>query len=246
MMETMFERQGETKDGKQELMFLLYGRMVERFHTVPMLKGVTLAQHQFGVAWLCWLLTQGACRTALLMAALSHDMAEQLWGDMPAPAKRLLNADDQFSNAERATLQENSMFFELNEQEKCIMKIADYMEGMLSCVHERRLGNRYVEIVYQSRFRQYVIDYQETFEPRLTLLQIERVQQMFNALDELWKETLAPYNPEKLQVQELKLPRIAGVCIWCGHSYHAHEDEREGRPVPKTPCLGLKSSFLPK
>lgn len=206
-METMYERQGQRTVGKQELMFLLFGRSVRRFHTVPMLEGVTLAQHQFGVAWLCWLLTQGeGCRVDLIMAALTHDMAEQLWGDMPAPAKRLLNADQQFSKAEQATLEENDMFFWLSETEKAILKIADYMEGMLSCIHERRLGNRYVEIIYQRRFRQYVIDYEQTYRRNLTNSQSARIKVLFNALDELWKETLGPFVEAEPLDPELRKP----------------------------------------
>jgi len=208
VMETMYEWQGRSTKGLQELMFLLFGRDVQRFHTVPMLHGENLATHQFGVAWLVYLITEGTvvCTVPLIMSALSHDMAEQLWGDIPAPAKKLLNADQQFSNAEAQTLFENGMFFALTESERAILKIADYMEGMLTCVHERRMGNRYMEIIYQRRFRQYVLDYRRSYEQHLTERIIQRVATLFRALDELWKETLAPYSPVEPVDEELALP----------------------------------------
>lgn len=46
-----------------------------------------------------------------------------------------------------------------------------------------------------------------------------------------------------------KLPgagvKEATICQWCGRFYADHEDARpEGSPVPRTPCLLLKSGFL--
>lgn len=33
-------------------------------------------------------------------------------------------------------------------------------------------------------------------------------------------------------------------CMWCGETYEKHEGHRAaGAPVPKMPCLGLKSAF---
>jgi hypothetical protein len=35
-------------------------------------------------------------------------------------------------------------------------------------------------------------------------------------------------------------------CIWCGKTREEHEDDYEGRPVPRVPCLMLKASFSAK
>jgi len=188
MLETMLERMGKkSTDPRQEMIFLLYGRSVQRFHTVPMLHGVTLAQHQFGVAWFCYLLTKGSCSVDLLMAALSHDMAEQVWSDVSAPAKRALEIGDLLDKNENKTLAENNMLFTLTLGQKFVLKLADCMEGMLSCIHERRLGNRYAEAPYE-RFHSYVAELVRNVSSYDSLHQ--RCNELVAALDVLWKETL--------------------------------------------------------
>lgn len=38
-------------------------------------------------------------------------------------------------------------------------------------------------------------------------------------------------------------PKPEGKCQFCGQAYEQHEEDRPNRPVPKMPCLGLKSGF---
>lgn len=39
---------------------------------------------------------------------------------------------------------------------------------------------------------------------------------------------------------------ISGNCVWCGKTIDEHDDPRpEGSPVPRVPCLMLKSGFIP-
>lgn len=33
-------------------------------------------------------------------------------------------------------------------------------------------------------------------------------------------------------------------CVWCGETLEEHEEAYDGRPVPRVPCLGLKSNFV--
>jgi hypothetical protein len=35
------------------------------------------------------------------------------------------------------------------------------------------------------------------------------------------------------------------ICVWCGRAYSVHIDRRApGAPVPRVPCLLLKSGFV--
>jgi len=47
--------------------------------------------------------------------------------------------------------------------------------------------------------------------------------------------------------QKIKKPDLSEEnisCAWCGRAYSEHDDERaENMPVPRTPCLLLKSRF---
>ena len=41
--------------------------------------------------------------------------------------------------------------------------------------------------------------------------------------------------------------KIDTICVWCGHPLWEHADTRpRGAPVPRMPCLGLKSGFVPQ
>lgn len=45
----------------------------------------------------------------------------------------------------------------------------------------------------------------------------------------------------------MKKPTSEEICGWCGRTYEDHDDARPvGSPVPKTPCLLLKSNFFRK
>jgi 5'-deoxynucleotidase YfbR-like HD superfamily hydrolase len=163
----------------RQLLFLLYGGATRRFHTVPLLKEITDSQHQWGVAHLCYLIAEEPTLN-LIMAALSHDMAEQTVGDIPAPTKRALELTKRLGQLEDAVLEAYGYLFPLTAEEQEILKLADYLEGMLSCVHERGLGNRFVEVVY-SHWRLYF-----TSTP-VTQLNAVRI---FTAIEGLWSEAL--------------------------------------------------------
>lgn len=133
---------------KRWLYFVMEGQMVERFHGRPLMKPVTDAQHQHGVALLCWRLMDEKPSANLLMAALTHDMAEQAAGDVPAPTKWKLTISDKFDAYEAEVLDSAGFQFQLADEELTILKTADYMEGMISCIRERFYGNRYVNLAY--------------------------------------------------------------------------------------------------
>lgn len=129
---------------RQQMNFILHAGNVQRFHTLPTLKGQTVGHHSFGVAWMCYLLTNGAPTADLLMAALSHDAAEQTVGDIPSPSKKILDTENKLSAMEADILSDFGLNVVLTPREEAILKMADILDGMLFCMSERHMGNRFI------------------------------------------------------------------------------------------------------
>ena len=85
---------------KEKLQFIMEGGSVLRYHTRPGIRTDTDAHHMHGVAVLCSLLAgtdaqgRSGASASLLLAALTHDLAEQAASDMSAPSKRALGLRD--------------------------------------------------------------------------------------------------------------------------------------------------------
>jgi 5'-deoxynucleotidase YfbR-like HD superfamily hydrolase len=140
--------------------FIFNGGASTRYHTATVFNRQTIADHSFGVAWFCELITDEFASKDLIMAALAHDLAEHLVGDIPSPAKRKLGLSKQFQELEDAELDTAGLLMYsrmLGEPEQQVLKIADCMEGLMYCLKERRLGNKNVEIIFE-RFCQYITD----------------------------------------------------------------------------------------
>jgi 5'-deoxynucleotidase YfbR-like HD superfamily hydrolase len=90
------------------------------------------------------------------MAGLSHDLGEQVIGDIPSPTKRLIGdlGMRALNDLEDQTLSETGLLFSLTEEEQNLLKLADCLDGMLFCISERRLGNRNVVEIF-GRFCSY-------------------------------------------------------------------------------------------
>jgi 5'-deoxynucleotidase YfbR-like HD superfamily hydrolase len=112
------------------------------------------------------------------MAALAHDLAEHMVGDIPAPAKRELGIGEQMNSLEDKLLKIANLTFEITDEEKRILKLADCAQGAMFCIRERSLGNRGVDIVF-SRYMSYIGE-------RITLDEVEN--NLVEILNELWKE----------------------------------------------------------
>jgi 5'-deoxynucleotidase YfbR-like HD superfamily hydrolase len=78
-------------DSGPPLVVSLRAREVYRWHTIPVTRPQTLADHSYGVACVVRRLLQVIGRPDLVPvaveAALDHDIAEVVFGDVPAPAK---------------------------------------------------------------------------------------------------------------------------------------------------------------
>jgi len=144
------------------------GGGVKRYHN-EMIENQTVGHHSFGVAWFCWLLSHRSPTAELLYAAISHDIAEGVVGDVPSPTKRAIPGL-------RKTLAdyEDKVMTDLGLPEPRIdagdvriLKFADIFEGMLYCITQRSMGNRNVDKIF-ANYR----DYSLQMEPSGIALEI--------------------------------------------------------------------------
>lgn len=129
------------------------GGQVVRFHTLPQLHPQLIAAHSYGVAWLCWVLTQGAASAELLYAALVHDVPEFLTGDLPHPTKKHVGLGVMHELEQGVMATAHLPEPRLSGEEKRVLELADLLEGMLQCARERSLGNQLLGSVF-ARYRE--------------------------------------------------------------------------------------------
>lgn len=144
----------------KQIEFIRKGGLVKRYHTKNTIAPNTVAHHSFGVAHFCYLLSEGNASVNLIMAALCHDMAEQVTGDISSPTKRRFpELAAMVQKMEYDVLGEHDMDFEmtLGPEETTILKMADCMDGMTFCINEFELGNHSIIEVY-NRYVQYFND----------------------------------------------------------------------------------------
>lgn len=162
---------------RDKILFMQRGGETTRYHTLMTLQRETVSSHSFGVAWFVYFLDP-YCRSTVLLAALAHDLAEHQVGDIPAPAKRELGIGEQMNALEDRLLRAAGFNFELDLEEKRILKIADCAQGAMFCIRERSLGNRGVEVVF-SRYMSYIAE-------RSGLGKTET--ELVETLNQLWKD----------------------------------------------------------
>lgn len=136
--------------------FAKEGGEVRRFHTFPLIGVNNVAEHSFGVAWVCVALAGGPerCSKNLLLAALSHDLAEHRIGDVRADAKRRsATLKNELDRLEEEELENHGMIFELGAEESVMLKMADNLDGLMFVVKEISMGNR--SSMVQLAFRNY-------------------------------------------------------------------------------------------
>lgn len=126
---------------RKQIDFIERGGRVMRMHTLPSIHLQNVAAHSFGVAWWCWLLTEGKASASLLMRALNHDLPEHVTGDLPSPVKWLLGISEQVEFEETRLLNEIRLGACVSRDEEFVFKLADALELMQHCIRERSLGN---------------------------------------------------------------------------------------------------------
>jgi len=114
---------------------------VNRWHCYPDERlrnsGDTIDGHQTRVMRLCdrFALIIGlpiASTFALMNAAINHDEAEKVLGDMPGPAKERFPAlAAAYAEAEKIVMYEMGLQWSLTDQEAAILHLADKLDGEL-------------------------------------------------------------------------------------------------------------------
>jgi 5'-deoxynucleotidase YfbR-like HD superfamily hydrolase len=133
---------------KDRINFLLAGANVRRYHTVNTIATETVGHHSHQVAALVFLLDEHPS-VDLVYSALTHDLAEHVTGDVPAPSKREFGISDQFNRLEEKLLQSSGWNGNtLDPQDARTLKLADIAQGALFCVEEMQRGNRLMKVVF--------------------------------------------------------------------------------------------------
>lgn len=123
------------------------GGTVTRYHTHRLQRPPNNAEHQWGVAMIVDHLYQSVGRDGptpihLIMAALYHDVAEFEAGDMPAWIKRQTNLGPTIDAVEdRVNKRLGIKLPEPGSHDHALLKAADELEHLWTCLDERRRGN---------------------------------------------------------------------------------------------------------
>lgn len=126
----------------KRILQLRSGGNVKRFHTVTMHREHLVASHSWGVAAVLLDIDPSASRD-VLVAALYHDVAESVTGDVPATTKwRYPKLSEILNEAEKEIEKELGIHVVLEQYERDRLKFADMVDLILSCLEEYSLGNR--------------------------------------------------------------------------------------------------------
>ena len=159
---------------RKRIEFFLDGAETERYHTIRTLQRETVGHHSHGVAMFVVLLGGGE---AVLRAALFHDLAEHILGDIPSPAKKKYGIGEQVNELEEQLLKGVGFSAELGDTSKRILKFADIFQGMSFCTREVKMGNTKLAPVFY-RYK--------TYAEELMPFGVER--EIFDAIMETWNE----------------------------------------------------------
>lgn len=186
---------------RQKLQFISEGGRVVRYHSRPGIKPDTDAHHSHGVAMLCAILSGESdtghtkASPTLLMAALSHDLAEQTASDVSTPTKNLLDIRDQLHDLEAGVLRQYDLDYErwLTAEEEIILKLADTLDGAMYSLSEIALGNRNMLLVWR-RWCEYI----ETISTKVDIDHDVRLRaaKVYQAMQEIFDETISTQGPQ--------------------------------------------------
>lgn len=142
--------------------FMWHGGETRRYHGFRMLMEDTVGHHSFNVCCIILKVMPDAS-AALLRAAIKHDVAEHIVGDMPAPSKRAapdyhlggsessnrMTFREWFGQYETKTAAAHGVQLDedLTAEEAWVLKFADSLDGMRFCLNERYLGNQHPRLV---------------------------------------------------------------------------------------------------
>lgn len=143
----------------QTIDFVIKGGEVKRFHTIRTIQEETVGHHSFLVANLAFLLSPPLrSKEHLLTAALWHDLAEQVLGDIPGNAKKIFKAFEEVAALEEEMLESYDLAAEvmLSAEERRLLKLADSLAGFIFCTREAQLGNTQIHPI-RDTYRTYIL-----------------------------------------------------------------------------------------
>lgn len=127
---------------------VLMSGSTERFHAVPGITKQSVARHSWGVAVLCQYLYPD-CKKRLLLAAMYHDCAEMVTGDIPGTMKwAVSDLKERMDEYEYHIEEEWGIRITLNTTERRQLKICDILEGMRYCIYRYRCGEKEARAVF--------------------------------------------------------------------------------------------------
>ena len=135
--------------------------LVKRFHTMETHVLDRVAGHTYGVLNLIYILTYRKPSLNLMCAALMHDNAECLLGDIPTNIKvQYPEIKEAIKRAEDKISKEYDVP-KLNIEEGLILKTADILEGMYFSVEEVERGNESLRRAFHVYFKKYFLSLEE-------------------------------------------------------------------------------------
>lgn len=121
---------------------------VRRFHTVQVIGDQNLGHHSHRVCLILRYLLGGEVSSHLMWAALFHDLAESVTGDIPAQAKWASEElNGVISDWETEWHGDHGSWVKLRDDEQLLLSIADKLELVLFCTEQMMLGNRHMEVI---------------------------------------------------------------------------------------------------
>lgn len=154
----------------EQLDFIRNAGETRRFHGWPVLRPQSVAEHSFHVTMILHVLygqSESGLRVVLLLAALTDDLAEWITGDPPSPftramEKRLPGFRDTRKEVENEVLASVALDWAkfLTDEEKRMLKFADYVDGAMYCIRERAMGNKLISPAFGT-FMSYLPQYHD-------------------------------------------------------------------------------------
>lgn len=164
---------------RETLQYLAEALRVRRCHTEPVHHAQTVGEHSCGVAVLCHLLTEGQASADLLLAAVTHDLGERRWGDMPGHVKVELGLFAELEAREQETLLGHGLLSvrKLGEADRRTLELADKLDLALYCCVERAQGNQLVSAMLEN-----VVSSVRRFQPLSP-----REAEVFLSIKSIWR-----------------------------------------------------------
>lgn len=183
----------------ERLWWRRYFGHVQRFHGECLIgEKPTVYYHSASVAIILIELLEERCSANLLKAALQHDLEEGCTGDIPAPVK--WEAKDLVDSLEERIRK----FYEiqvptLTEEEIRYLKAADFLDAVMTCLEQRRLGNRFIDRCFENYKR---------YAERSNLCSVDI------KAEKLWTKISQAYYLEQLQSENPHMRTTTEGCFW--------------------------------